>query len=185
PKTEWPVPAERNFARALGWSAALAFLFANLLPGALPRYSLPAVIPACWLMAMTLSADRIRLHGKFSRPEFRYRLVIGTALAAAVLLSLYGFLVVPMLRQRSKVRPIAAQIDRLVPASETLFAVDPDFQPFLFYVKSRLVYVGRLDQVPATGRYLLLQPELEQEVMNSRRWAPLRARPIERLTDYR
>ena len=72
-----------------------------------------------------------------------------------------------------------------MPASETLFAVDPDFQPFLFYVKSRLVYVSRLDQIPATGRYLLVQPELEQEIMNSRRWAPLRARPIERLTDYR
>src|SRR5205085_7596180 len=51
PKTEWPTPAKRNFARALGWGAALPFLLVSLLPGALPRYSLPALFPACWLMA--------------------------------------------------------------------------------------------------------------------------------------
>jgi hypothetical protein len=89
------------------------------------------------------------------------------------------------LARRSKVKPIAAQIDRLVPDSEVLYALDPDFQPFLFYVRSRLVYVNRLEDIPATGRYLLLQPEREPEVMQSPRWLPLRAQALERITDYR
>jgi hypothetical protein len=92
---------------------------------------------------------------------------------------------VPALDRRSKVRPIAAQIDSRVPDSEPLYALDPDYQPFLFYVRSRLIYVNRLDEVPANGRYLLIQPEREREVMESRRWSPLQAQPIERITDYR
>ena len=82
-------------------------------------------------------------------------------------------------------KPIAAQIDGLVPNSEPLYAVDPDYQPFLFYVRSRLVYVSQVEEVPRNAHYLLVQPEKEQQVMTSERWAPLRARPILTVTDYR
>ena len=92
---------------------------------------------------------------------------------------------IPALQSRSKVKPIAAQIDDLVPDSEPLYALDPDFQPFLFYVRSRLVYVNRLEEVPASARYLLVQPAREREVLESDRWSPLRAEPITRMTDYR
>jgi hypothetical protein len=83
------------------------------------------------------------------------------------------------------VKPIAAQIDSLVPDSEPLYALDPDFQPFLFYVRSRLIYVNRLEEVPATARYLLVQPAREREVLESERWSPLRVKPLMRVTDYR
>ena len=82
-------------------------------------------------------------------------------------------------------KPIAAQIDGLVPDSEPLFAVDPDYQPFLFYMRSRLVYVSRVDEVPLDARYLLVQPGKEQQVIATKRWAPLHARPIFTVTDYR
>jgi hypothetical protein len=100
-------------------------------------------------------------------------------------LCLFAVAVVPALQRRSKVKPIAAQLDALIPDSESLYAVDPDFQPFLFYLKSRVVYVNRLDQVPATARYLLIQPEKEREVTESKRWLPRRPRAIQRVTDYR
>jgi 4-amino-4-deoxy-L-arabinose transferase-like glycosyltransferase len=170
-KTRWTNDADRRLARALAWGTVVPFLAVNLLPGALPRYSMPAVVPACWLMAMVLGA--------------RLRLVAWTAAVAGLLLSIYGFAVVPALQGRSKVKPIAAQIDRLVPDSEPLYALDPDYQPFLFYVRSRLIYVSRIDEIPTTARYMLVQPEREQEVTESGRWLPLRAHPIERITDYR
>ena len=47
------------------------------------------------------------------------------------------------------------------------------------------LYVSRLGEVPTSAHYLLIQPEREREVVESERWLPLRARPIERLTDYR
>jgi hypothetical protein len=140
-------------------------------------------------MAMTLAAKEIQWRGKLARkisePEFRLRLVIGIALTAGLLLCLYAAAVVPALQRRSKVKPIAAQIDRLIPDSELLYAVDPSYQPFLFYVKSRLVYVSRLDEVPGSARYLLVQPQREREVLESERWSPLHAHPIKRMTDYR
>ena len=108
-----------------------------------------------------------------------------TPMTASVLLCLYAVAVVPSLQRRMKVKPIAARIDRLVPQGEPLYALDPDYQPFLFYVKSRLVYVNRLEELPATARYLLIQPDMEKAVTENNRWAPLRAATIERFTDYR
>jgi hypothetical protein len=141
-------------------------------------------------MAMTLSASELRAHGWWRSlgvfsPERRLRLVIITAIAAGIALCLYAVAVVPYLQRRSKVKPIAAQIDGLVPDSEPLFAVDPDYQPFLFYIRSRLVYVSRVDEVPLDARFLLVQPGKEQQVIATEHWAPLHARPIFTVTDYR
>jgi 4-amino-4-deoxy-L-arabinose transferase-like glycosyltransferase len=184
-KTRWAPNSDRELARALGWGAGLPFLLVNLLPGGLPRYAMPALVPACWLMAMTLAAEELRWRGKILEPRTRLRFVLSTAIAAGILLCVYGIAVVPALQRRSKVKPIAAQIDRRVPDSEPLYALDPDYQPFLFYVRSRLVYVDRLDEIPASAHYLLIQAEREREVIESQRWAPLHAQAIERITDYR
>jgi hypothetical protein len=92
---------------------------------------------------------------------------------------------VPALQKRAKVKPIAARIDGLVPKGETLYALDPSFQPFLFYVRTHLVYVSRLDELPANTRYVLVQAERERELMETERWRPRRPEPIGRITDYR
>jgi hypothetical protein len=185
-----PAPRETNLLRALTWGCAVPFLLVNLLPGALPRYSMPALVPVSWLMATTLSANDLQSSGwwrslALPSPERRRRFVIVIALIASIALCLYGFAVVPYLQRRSKVKPIAAQIDSLVPDSEPLYSIDPDYQPFLFYVKSRLVYVSQIGDVPLTGRYLLVQGGKEQQVITSERWAPLQARSILTVTDYR
>jgi 4-amino-4-deoxy-L-arabinose transferase-like glycosyltransferase len=184
-KTKWPAASERNLARALSWGAGLPFLLVNLLPGALPRYSMPALIPACWLMAMTMSAPEVQWRGKLLDAIKRRRFVLGTAIVAGVLLCVYAIALVPSLERRAKVKPIAAKIDSLVPRGETLYAVDPSFQPLLFYVRSHLIYVSRLDELPADARYLLVQGERERELMETERWLPRRPEQIGRVTDYR
>jgi 4-amino-4-deoxy-L-arabinose transferase-like glycosyltransferase len=187
---ELPTPREANLLRALTWGCAVPFLVVNLLPGALSRYSMPALVPASWLMAMTLTASEIRLPAWWRAPQIppakrRLRLVICTAIAAGIAICFCAVAVVPALQRRSKVKPTAAQIDARVPKSEPLYAIDPDYQPFLFYIRSRLVYVSRIDDLPLDARYLLIQPERERQVMESERWAPLHARPIFTVTDYR
>ena len=184
-KAKWGTASERNLARALSWGAGLPFLLVNLLPGALPRYSMPALLHACWLMGMTLSAPDVEWRGKVVEAGKRRRFVIGTAIVASVLLCLYAIAVVPALQKRAKVKPIAARIDGLVPKGETLYALDPSFQPFLFYVRTHLVYVSRLDELPANARYVLVQAERERELMETERWRPRRPEPIGRITDYR
>jgi 4-amino-4-deoxy-L-arabinose transferase-like glycosyltransferase len=187
---KFATPRETKLLRSLIWGCALPFLCVNLLPGALPRYSMPALVPACWLMAMTLAAGEIRAP-KWWRgpeapsPERRMRLVIFIAIGAGLALCLYAVAVIPALQGRAKVKPMAAQIDDLVPPSEALYAVDPDYQPFLFYIRRRIIYVSRVEDVPLSARYVLVQPNQEQPVLASERWAPLRARPIFKTTDYR
>ena len=190
PGAKFTTVRETNLARGLIWGCVTPFVIVNLLPGALPRYSMPVLVPACWLMAMTLTANEVRFPNwwerlKIPRPERRFRLVVLTAITAALALCLYAVAVVPYLQRRAKVRPIAAQIDALVPDTEPLYALDPDYQPFLFYIKARLVYVDRLDEVPSSARYLLILPEQERELTESQRWAPLQARRIFSVTDYR
>jgi 4-amino-4-deoxy-L-arabinose transferase-like glycosyltransferase len=184
-KAKWPTALERNLARALSWGAGLPFLLVNLLPGGLPRYSMPALVPACWLMTMTLSAPEVEWRGKIVEAAKRRRFVIGTAIVASILLCLYAIAVVPSLKKRAKIKPIAAKIDGLVPKGETLYALDPSYQPFLFYVQSHLVYVSRLDELPVDARYLLVRAERGRELMESERWLPRRPEAIERITDYR
>jgi 4-amino-4-deoxy-L-arabinose transferase-like glycosyltransferase len=187
---ELPTPRETNLLRSLTWGCAVPFLVVNLLPGALPRYSMPVLVPASWLVAVMLTASEIRLPAWWRAPQIpparrRLRLVISTAIAAGIAICLYAVAVVPALQPRSKVKPIAAQIDALVPRSEPLYAIDPDYQPFLFYIRSRLVYVSRIDDLPLSARYVLIQPEKERQVLETERWAPLHARPIFTVTDYR
>jgi 4-amino-4-deoxy-L-arabinose transferase-like glycosyltransferase len=184
-KTKWKSDSDRTLAFALGWGALVPFVIVNLLPGGLPRYSLPALVPACWLMAMMLAAPEVFWRGKMLAAGARLRFAVGTAVVASLLLIIYGVAIVPKLQRRSKVKPIAAQVDRLVPENEPLYALDPDYQPFLFYLRTRLIYVNRLDEVPVNARYLLVQPERERELMESPRWLPARAEAIERITDYR
>jgi 4-amino-4-deoxy-L-arabinose transferase-like glycosyltransferase len=45
--------AEQRLARGLAWGIAVPFLALNLVPGALPRYSMPIIAPASWLLAMS------------------------------------------------------------------------------------------------------------------------------------
>ncbi len=92
---------------------------------------------------------------------------------AAILI--YAFAVIPQLQHRQKIKTIAAKIDAIMPATEPLYAVDPDYQPFLFYVERRMVYVSRLDDVSREARYLLVQPDNEPAAEASDRWEPLHA----------
>jgi 4-amino-4-deoxy-L-arabinose transferase-like glycosyltransferase len=187
---ELPIRRETNLLHALAWGCAVPFLVLNLLPGALPRYSMPVLVPASWLMAMTLAATEIRPPAWWRALPIppaprRLRLVLGLAIVAGIGMCLYAVVAVPALQHRAKVKPIAAQVDALVPPAEPLYAVDPDYQPFLFYVRSRLVYVDRVDDLPLSASYLLVQPDKQEPAMKSERWAPRHARPIFTVTDYR
>ncbi|MEN3370944.1 MAG: hypothetical protein V7609_3087 [Verrucomicrobiota bacterium] len=188
-RARWAAKAEQKLARSLAWGCAVPFFIVSLLPGALPRYSLPLLGPGCWLMAMMLTAEELRWpwrpEGRNLAIERRFRFVIFTAIAAGLGLCLYALAAIPVLQRRAKVKPIAAQIEALVPERESIYAVDPDFQPFLFYIRHRLVYARRIEDVPLSARYLIVQPEKKEEAMKSERWSPLHPVPVSSFTDYR
>src|SRR5438477_6279449 len=51
---------DRHLARALTWGALVPLVIVDLVPGSIPRYAMPALVPAIWLFAMTLSADNVK-----------------------------------------------------------------------------------------------------------------------------
>jgi 4-amino-4-deoxy-L-arabinose transferase-like glycosyltransferase len=180
---------KQNLFGALKWGIALPLIIVNLAPGALPRYTMPLLVPAAWLMATTLSHENLRwpdwLGGKRFPAALRFRLITTVAMTTAVAVCVYAIAIVPRLQGRQKVKTIAAQIDAVLPASERLYAVVPDYQPYLFYVRSPLAYVSRVADLPREARYFLVQPENERAAEASEQWSPLRARPILRIKDYR
>ncbi len=61
---------DQRLARGLIWGAVAPFVIVNLVPGSIPRYAMPALVPAIWLLAMTLDA------GKPSLAEVDWRQIV-------------------------------------------------------------------------------------------------------------
>jgi hypothetical protein len=98
---------------------------------------------------------------------------------------IYSLAIIPLLQRREKIRPIAARIEAALPPNESLYAVDPDYQPYLFYLRRPIVYVSEVSDLPRAARALLVQPADEKKAAQSTLWAPGRAEPILRIKDYR
>ncbi len=235
---------EQRLARALAWGAVVPLVIVDLVPGSIPRYAMPSLIPAIWLLAMTFSSENVtwpRWVGiwiggwvgggiavgmiQFAL-EHREKIGIGiailiasvTAIALAVAIGIwcrrklasktfsfearrrtisvivilaclsmwtYAFAVVPKMHQRQRIKRLAAEIESNIPQGEPVYALDPNYQPIFFYMRSKLVYADDIDEVPADANYLLVRPEREQEVLESNHWSPRQPRRLMRSTDYR
>jgi len=177
---------QSDIASALALGIGLPFFIVNLIPGDLPRYSMPLLVPAAWLMAMVLSAHNLRwpqsLGGKELRP---LRWVTWIAVVTAAAICIYAVAIIPELEHRQKVKNIAAQIDAAVPPTASIYAVDPDYQPFLFYLHRKLSYIDRVSDLPPDTRFFLVRPGNEAAAENAPQFSPRRARAILRINDYR
>jgi 4-amino-4-deoxy-L-arabinose transferase-like glycosyltransferase len=169
----------------LALGIGISFVGVSVLPGALARYTMPLIAPAAWLVALLLATERYRLSRLRWPKPVTLRLPVALAFAAGITIAVYAFVVMPLRQQREKVRPLAHQINAALAAAEPLYAVDPDFQPALFYVRNPIVYLPRIHDVPPDARYLLVPPQHEPEAIASALWQPRSARPILRVTDYR
>ncbi len=165
------------------------FVAINLVPGALPRFAMPALGPVAWWFGELLSHDNLRwpswLGGKSFSAKSRNWLVLVLVALTCFALLVYAFLIVPHLQSREKVRKHARQIDAVVPANTPLYAVDPQYQPYLFYVHAPIRYAGRIDELPPDTRFFLVQARNEREAQTTSHWSPHRAQLVLRIKDYR
>ncbi|HMJ05742.1 MAG TPA: glycosyltransferase family 39 protein [Chthoniobacterales bacterium] len=183
-------PRRAALAQGLTWAVAVSFLGLSLVPGALARYTMPLLAPAAWLIAMILTAEALAWprgwqlrRPNFLRPELRLPAIVTVLVCAAI--ALYAVVLMPFLQQRAKIRNLGAEINAKLATPDPLYAVAPDYQPLLFYVRDPIAYLDRIAEVPADAKYLLVQPAQEGEATASRQWNPRWARPILRLKDYR
>ncbi len=189
-RAEFANENDRRIARGLGWGITTSFVVISLIPGSLPRYTMPLIAPMCWLMATLLCAERFDLPSwlRFNRPAFvrpKLRMPLLVGLIAAFAMCAYAIVVVPRLQPRQKIKNIAAQINAVVPPAEQLYAVDPDYQPFLFYVKRPLRYVDTVQELPSDARYFLVRATTETAADEATQFSPRRPQPILRIDDYR
>jgi 4-amino-4-deoxy-L-arabinose transferase-like glycosyltransferase len=178
---------DKRVATALAWSVGVPVILVSLVPVSAPRYSLPAAAPFCWLMGLAFSRDAFirlpRLVGAHRTLWNRLGqlLIVILAVGSLVVFSVRA----PFAGARQRVKSVAAEINAKVPQSETLYAIDPKYQPFLFYVRARVQYVNGIEQVPVSANFLLVRPAREAEVAQSDQWAPRRPHLVSRVPDYR
>jgi 4-amino-4-deoxy-L-arabinose transferase-like glycosyltransferase len=175
--------AEQRFACALAWGIAVPFLAVNLVLDALPRYCMPVIAPASWLLAMSYAGDA--LHWPRERgvaDERRWAKIVAFFVGVGLFVGGIGYpLTAVILKNRQQVKKAAAEINALVPPNETLYAVDPEYQPIFFYVTAPLEYVSRVQDLPANARYFVIRGNKEAAVTS----ASPRAHLLARVRDYR
>jgi hypothetical protein len=178
---------QRRLARALTWGIVGPFLAVNLVLGALPRYSMPALVPASWLLAMSYVGNALQWPQRMQLGSERvWTKVVAVFVGLGLVMGGIGYpLAAFVLRNRQQVKKTAAEINALVPVGETLYAVDPDYQPVLFYVKAPLNYATEIMKLPPDAHYFLVETESEQEAATTQRWAPRRTHRLARIMDYR
>jgi len=177
----------RHYALLIG--IAVPFVLVNLIPGALPRFAMPALGPASWWLGELLVHDNLRwpqwLSGKTLAPRLRNRIAVVFVVLGCIWGLAYGLIATPFLRKHEKVRQHARQIDAIVPTNIPLYAVNPKYQPYLFYVRAPLRYVSTIEQLPSDTKFFLVQGADEEEAEMTKHWSPSRAQMVLRIKDYR
>ena len=183
--SELPEQNEQRLARALLWGTALPFLAVNLVPGGLARYSMPAIVPASWLLGMICAGNALQWPRRWMKDERIWAKIVAAFVGLGLVIGAIGYPITALvLKDRQQVKKAAAEINALVSPNETLYAVNPDYQPVFFYVKAPVQYVSNVKNLPPDVRYFLVRNKNETEALTARDWAPLRARPIARVRDY-
>jgi 4-amino-4-deoxy-L-arabinose transferase-like glycosyltransferase len=177
--------AQQRLARALAWGTAVPFVVINLVPGAVARYSMPVIVPASWLVAMTYVGNALQSPATSTRRDQNWSRIVAVFVGLGIAIGAIGYpLTAMLLKNRQQVKKAAAAINALVPANETLYAVNPDYQPVFFYVKRPVRYVSYIKNLPVDTRYFLVRTENEAAAASTPKWAPLRAQPLARVRDY-
>ncbi|MDQ2824984.1 MAG: glycosyltransferase family 39 protein [Verrucomicrobiota bacterium] len=181
------VREQRDLARAVAWSIAVPLIIINMIPGAAPRYSLPVLTPFCWLLAMSFAENAFVLPSWVRRSEKQlWARVAPIFVGLAIVAGLVGYPAASLVfKHRQKVKNIAEKINAAVPATETLYAVNPNYQPLFFYMHAPVKYVSRIEELPHDARYFLVRPHDEQTALSSQQWMPRQARFVLRVKDYR
>jgi 4-amino-4-deoxy-L-arabinose transferase-like glycosyltransferase len=176
---------EQRLARALSWAAAVPFFAINLVPGGLARYSMPAIVPASWLLGMICVGNALQCPRFWMKDERIWKRIVAVFVALGILVGAIGYPTTAIvLKNRQQVKSAAEEINALVPPNETLYAVNPDYQPVFFYLKAPVQYVSSVKNLPRDTHYFLIRNKNETEALTATEWAPLRARPIARVRDY-
>jgi hypothetical protein len=180
--SKFPDESQRQVARAMGWGIAVPFLAVNLVPGSVARYSMPAIVPASWLLAMICAGNAFQWPRPWMGNERDLTKIVAAFVGVGLAIGAIGYPVTAIvLRNRQQVKRAAAEINALVPQTETLYAVNPDYQPVFFYVNAPVKYASYVKNLPANTHYFVVQAQNETEATAAQKFAPRHAYPLARI----
>ena len=177
---------QRQLAHGLVLGTMLPFLVVNLVPGAVARYSMPYLVPASWVLAMSYADGALFWPGQ-SRLGTKdpFARVVTAFVGLGLVIGGIGYpLTALALRGRQQVTRAAATINAALPGGETVYSVNPRYVPVLFYIKAPLEYVSSVADLPEETHYFLVRSDNEAEAASTQKWAPRKPHPIARATDY-
>jgi len=176
--------SQRRVARALAWGTAVPFLAVNLVPGGLARYSMPAIVPVSWLLGVICTGNALQCP-RWMKDEWVWARIVAAFIGLGLVIGAIGYPITAIvLKNRQQVKIAASKINALVPPNETLYAVNPDYQPVFFYVKAPVHYVSNVKNLPGDVHYFLVRGAAEADALAMGKGAPIGARPIARVHDY-
>jgi len=140
--------------------------------------------PFCWTVgsAVANGASQWSIKGIRVPQGLIFSFVAIGIVAAMIIFPLRS---VTYLKRHERIKPIAAEINALLPSEQRLYAIDPDFQPYLFYVRAPITYLTTLDELPADAHYFLIQPRHQRKFESNPRWATLRPKLPAHAPSYR
>ncbi len=117
-----------------------------LIPGMLPRYTLPLVIPYALLLALLLKAE-------FANASLRWPLAAACLTGAGM--SAYGCFFAPRVAAHGFARDFAAQVNAVMPAGSPIYIFDPSVQPEIFYIHGGLMFQDSVKSLPDDVPWLI------------------------------
>lgn len=151
----WRTRKVKPWFGAVRNSSLILFCLFLIIPGVLPRYTMPLIGPVSLLLAIALENREARW--PWLRRYSPVRLAVAGGVLASVFIAGYTLVAVPRMRAAENIRPWAERINATVPAGAPLHVVDPGFQPGLFYVRPRIVYAQRMDRIPPKAEAVLIR----------------------------
>ena len=149
---------ERLLIEAARWPIVLCAFALMLIPGMLPRYTLPLVIPYTLLLALLLKAE-------MQNDALRWPLAAACLTGAGMLA--YGLVFAPRVAAHGYARDFAARINAVMPAGSPIYIFDPSVQPEIFYIRGKLLFTDSVKELPNDVPWLLA-PERALKLLRGR-----------------
>jgi 4-amino-4-deoxy-L-arabinose transferase-like glycosyltransferase len=137
---------ERLLVEAARWPIVIGAFVLMFIPGMLPRYTLPLVIPYAILLALLLK-------GRLQDTSLRWPLGAGIAAAAAMIV--YALFFSATVAKAGFARKFGAQINAVMPAGSPIIIFDPSVQPEIFYINGKLQFEDSVKALSDDVPYLL------------------------------
>jgi 4-amino-4-deoxy-L-arabinose transferase-like glycosyltransferase len=159
---------DRLIVEAVRWPIVICAFGLMFIPGMLPRYTLPLVIPYAILLALLFKA-------LMKDASLRWPLWIGVA--AAITMIVYAIYFSAAVENLGFARKFGDQVNSAMPPGSPIIIFDPSVQPEIFYINGALKFEDSVKTLPADVPYLLAPATVVKHIRERYAQSTLLAQP--------